>query len=107
VTAVVGGVLIGMGLDQVVARWPRWILGHERGGEFLLLVKVLSVDDWLSVQVHPDGDVAVRLEGEPWGKSEVWLVLTTRQDAQIVMGLKSGGQGGLSTAAQSTPGWPG
>jgi mannose-6-phosphate isomerase len=90
VTAVAGGVLQGMGLDQVVQRWPRWILGHERGGEFPLLIKILSVGDWLSVQVHPDDEAARRLEGEPWGKSEAWLVLAAREDAQIVMGLQPG-----------------
>ena len=34
------------------------------GGEYPLLVKVIQADDTLSIQVHPDDDLAVKLEGE-------------------------------------------
>ena len=34
------------------------------GGEYPLLVKVIQADQSLSVQVHPDDQTAVRLEGD-------------------------------------------
>lgn len=89
VTPVATGDLAGLGLDQVVERHGEHILGQ--GGqppEFPLLLKVLSVGQWLSVQVHPDDQAARRLEGEPWGKSEAWRVLEAEPGAEIVMGLK-------------------
>jgi mannose-6-phosphate isomerase len=90
VTPVAEGRPAGLGLDQVVSRWPGELLGPGREGPFPLLLKLLSVGDWLSVQVHPDDEAARRLEGEPWGKSEAWLVLAARPGAEIVMGLKPG-----------------
>lgn len=89
VTPVVGGELDGMGLDAVVARWRGWLWGGE-DGPFPLLLKVLSVGQWLSVQVHPDDEAARRLEGEPWGKSEAWHVLAAEPEAEIILGLRPG-----------------
>ena len=34
------------------------------GGSYPLLVKIIKADSSLSVQVHPDDDTAVQLEGE-------------------------------------------
>jgi len=91
VTPVAAGELAGMGLDQVLERHGEHLLGPGgRSQEFPLLLKVLSVGQWLSVQVHPDDQAARRLEGEPWGKSEAWRVLEAEPGAQIVMGLKPG-----------------
>lgn len=90
VTPVAEGELAGMGLDEVAARWPGWIMGEASPAGFPLLLKILSVGDWLSVQVHPDDQAAKRLENEPWGKSEAWHVLAAAPGAEIVMGLKPG-----------------
>jgi len=93
VTKVVEGEPAGLGLDQVVKRWPEELLGQERPGpepSFPLLLKVLSVGDWLSVQVHPDDQAARLMENEPWGKSEAWLILGAEPGAQIIMGLQPG-----------------
>ena len=92
VTPVAEGPLAGQGLDQVTARWGSWLLGQEpRPGQgFPLLLKILSVGQWLSVQVHPDDEQAARLENEPWGKSEAWHILEAEKDAAIIMGLEPG-----------------
>lgn len=92
VTQVVTGPFQGQGLDQIMSRRGRWLLGRPpRAGEsFPLLLKILSVGQWLSVQVHPDDQWAARLENEPWGKSEAWHVLAADPGAEIVMGLQPG-----------------
>ncbi len=77
----------GPGLDRIMA--PTALPGRE-ADRFPLLLKVLSVGQWLSVQVHPDDATARRLENEPWGKSEAWHVLAATPEAKIVMGLKPG-----------------
>jgi mannose-6-phosphate isomerase len=81
----------GLGLDEVCGRWTEELLGphHDDSDGFPLLIKILSVGDWLSVQVHPDDETARRMENEPWGKSEAWLILGAEKNAEIVMGLKS------------------
>lgn len=49
---------------------------------FPLLIKLISTNAWLSLQVHPDDEYAQRVEGEPWGKSEAWYFL---KDGEIAI----------------------
>ena len=59
------------------------------GGEYPLLVKVIHADDTLSIQVHPDDELAIKLEGEGnRGKTECWYVLDAAPDAKLVYGIK-------------------
>lgn len=59
--------------------------------EYPLLVKVIQADDTLSVQIHPDDEFAVELEGPGnRGKTECWYVLDAAPDAKLVYGLKDG-----------------
>ena len=60
-------------------------------GEYPLLVKVIQANDTLSIQVHPDDEAAVRLEGPGnRGKTECWYVLDAEPGAKLVYGLKQG-----------------
>ena len=61
------------------------------GGEFPLLVKIIQANDTLSIQVHPDDQKALELEGPGnRGKTECWYVLDAVPDAKLVYGLKDG-----------------
>ncbi len=61
------------------------------GGDYPLLVKVIQADDILSIQVHPDDELAVKLEGPGnRGKTECWYVLDAAPDAKLVYGIKEG-----------------
>lgn len=61
------------------------------GGDYPLLVKVIQANDTLSIQVHPDDDWAVKLEGEGnRGKTECWYVLDAEPGAKVVYGIKEG-----------------
>lgn len=51
-----------------------------------LLVKFLFTSEKLSIQVHPDDEVA-RARGYRRGKDEAWLVLAAEPDATIGLGL--------------------
>ena len=60
------------------------------GGDYPLLVKVIQADDTLSIQVHPDDELAVKLEGPGnRGKTECWYVLDAATDAKLVYGIKA------------------
>jgi len=52
-----------------------------------LLVKFIFTADRLSVQVHPDDDYAMRVEGSP-GKTEMWYVLRAEPGAEIATGFR-------------------
>ncbi len=59
-----------------------------------LLVKILDAADWLSIQVHPNDEQAAKLEGEPRGKTEAWVVLAAEpvgdKPPRLVLGIKRG-----------------
>ncbi|SET46941.1 mannose-6-phosphate isomerase [Salinibacillus kushneri] len=51
-----------------------------------LLVKILDANADLSVQVHPDDNFAREVEGQPYGKTECWYVLSAEEESEIVFG---------------------
>jgi len=68
--------------EAVAARFP---------GSFPLLIKLLDCADWLSVQVHPNDEQAVRLEGQGHrGKTEAWHIIDADAGAVILAGVKAG-----------------
>ena len=58
------------------------------GDEFPLLIKVIDASDRLSIQVHPDDELA-RQRGMAGGKSEMWYVMQADQGAEIIDGFDS------------------
>jgi mannose-6-phosphate isomerase len=54
-----------------------------------LLVKLLDVHERLSVQVHPDDQLAARLHGSgAMGKHEAWVILDAAPDAELLLGRR-------------------
>ncbi|PNR95330.1 type I phosphomannose isomerase catalytic subunit [Petrotoga sp. 9PWA.NaAc.5.4] len=43
--------------------------------DFPLLLKLIGTSSWLSIQLHPDNEMAKKIEDQPWGKSEAWFFL--------------------------------
>lgn len=66
-----------------------WLLSclHEGYGDTPLLIKKITANDALSVQVHPDDHYAKENEGSS-GKTEMWYVLDAEPDAYLYYGLK-------------------
>lgn len=88
-------------LEGVETSFPRFFEEHRQdllgpvaasAGErrFPLLVKRIDAGQDLSVQVHPDDELARRREGEPNGKSEAWVVLDAVPGAKVWLGFKPG-----------------
>jgi len=62
-------------------------------GTFPLLVKLLDSSTPLSVQLHPNDEEALALEGAGdghLGKTEAWIVLEAEEGAEVIHGLAPG-----------------
>lgn len=90
VSVVAEGPFAGRSLADLWASDGEVILGRPPERSFPLLIKWLDCHQQLSVQVHPDDDVAWQLLGEEQGKTEAWVVVEADPSARIYAGLKSG-----------------
>lgn len=88
---VTNGPLAGETLAALSHRFGTALLGEAsaKARRFPLLIKFLFPKDKLSVQVHPDDQVAAGI-GQPCGKTECWYVLHAEPGAQVGLGLKPG-----------------
>ncbi|MBR6792600.1 MAG: class I mannose-6-phosphate isomerase [Ruminococcus sp.] len=59
----------------------------ERFENFPVLIKLIDARDNLSVQVHPDNEYALRVEGE-YGKTEMWYIVDCDEGASLIFGFK-------------------
>jgi mannose-6-phosphate isomerase len=80
----------GKRLDQIFAEFGRELLGPDAPETASpLLVKMLFAADKLSVQVHPDDQMAQKY-GDPRGKTECWYVIDAKPGAKLAVGMKAG-----------------
>jgi mannose-6-phosphate isomerase len=56
-------------------------------GSTPVLIKLIDARENLSVQVHPDDELAAMIENAPNGKSEAWVMLECDEDAFIIYGF--------------------
>lgn len=90
-SVVASGFLKGKTLRELIATYPEELLGKrvvERyGANFPLLFKFLDARDDLSIQVHPDDDMAQKYHGG-FGKTEMWYVLDAAPGAELIVGFQ-------------------
>jgi mannose-6-phosphate isomerase len=89
------GPLAGKTLGEAAIEFGGAFLGSKAmsrtGTRFPLLIKLLDCAQWLSLQVHPNDQQAVELEGPgQFGKTEAWHILEAKPDATLIAGLKPG-----------------
>lgn len=79
----------GMTLADYIEKEGKQILGRncERFENFPVLIKLIDAKDNLSVQVHPDNEYAMRVEGE-YGKTEMWYIVDCDEGAELIYGFK-------------------
>jgi mannose-6-phosphate isomerase len=87
------GPLAGKTLGEVASEFGDAFLGAKAmsrtGTRFPLLIKLLDCAQWLSLQVHPNDEQAVELEGAgQFGKTEAWHILEAQPNATLIAGLK-------------------
>ena len=90
-SVVMGGEDDGLTLSQLVQRYGADLVGEDvyrrYGDSFPLLIKLIDAKRDLSIQVHPDDDMAQRRHGS-FGKNEMWYILDADEGATIATGFK-------------------
>ena len=78
-------------LNDVIRRRPAEILGKKTARDYHdslpLLTKIIDARQDLSIQVHPDNEMAER-EHHKSGKSEMWYILDAKPGSFLYAGLK-------------------
>ncbi len=79
----------GRTLSDVLANEGKNYLGTncEKYEFFPLLIKLIDANDDLSIQVHPDDEYALRVEGE-YGKTEAWYIMDCDENSELIYGFK-------------------
>ncbi len=88
-SVVMNGEHAGKKLSEVIKLWGDAAIG-SRASEFSyfpLLIKLIDAHDRLSLQVHPNDEYALRVEGE-YGKTEMWYVVDCEPGAELIYGMK-------------------
>jgi len=89
-SVVSNGEFEGMRLDELIKLKGDELIGSKISSDwFPLLIKLINAKESLSVQVHPDDEYGMRVEGE-MGKTEVWYVVEAFEGANLVVGTKEG-----------------
>lgn len=81
----------GLTLAEYIEKHGKGVLGEncEKFENFPILIKLIDAKDNLSVQVHPNNDYAMRVEGE-YGKTEMWYIVDADEGATLLYGFKKG-----------------
>jgi mannose-6-phosphate isomerase len=81
----------GRDLNAVIAEHPEAILGkavnEKFGGKLPLLVKFIDAERDLSIQVHPNDEMARREHGK-MGKSEMWYIIKAEEGSHLYAGFR-------------------
>ena len=92
ISVVSSGKDAGMTLQQLIERDGAKLLGHKNferfGLEFPLLIKFIDAKQDLSIQVHPNDELAMKRHNSK-GKTEMWYVVDATPTAHLKSGLKS------------------
>jgi mannose-6-phosphate isomerase len=90
VSIVANGELKGKSLEELIKTYREKLLGQkviERfGTTFPLLIKFIDAHASLSVQVHPDDQLAKKRHNS-FGKTEMWYVIRAKKDAFLYSGF--------------------
>ncbi|MBM3435150.1 MAG: mannose-6-phosphate isomerase [Bacteroidetes bacterium] len=90
-SVVENGFLEGNELNELVEVYLGDLVGdsvYERfGNEFPILIKFIDANDWLSIQVHPEDNLALKRH-DSFGKSEMWYIMDAEPDSELISGFR-------------------
>lgn len=85
---VASGKYKGMYLRDVLIEHPEYLGNKIKSvDDFPFLIKFIDAREKLSVQVHPDDEYAKKYENGASGKMEMWYVVESEQDAELIYGF--------------------
>lgn len=91
ISVVKNGELAGKPLDILIQEAKGQLVGKKVydkfEDKFPLLIKFIDAQDDLSIQVHPDDELAKKRHNS-FGKTEMWYVVKAKPDAFVISGFK-------------------
>lgn len=91
ISVVRNGSFKGKNLNELIDLYPKEILGtavfNQFGKQFPLLFKYLDAREDLSIQLHPNDELA-KVRHNSFGKTEMWYVLQADANARLIVGFK-------------------
>jgi mannose-6-phosphate isomerase len=84
------GFLAGNNLQELIEVYMGDLVGdkvYEKFGiEFPLLIKFIDATEQLSIQVHPDDEMALERHSS-YGKTEMWYIIQAEKNSQLIVGF--------------------
>lgn len=91
VSIVSNGIYKGKSLNELLAEFPKQVLGtrvvEQFGSQFPLLFKFIDAQQDLSIQLHPNDELAKKRHNS-FGKTEMWYVMQAEQGSRMIVGFK-------------------
>ncbi len=90
VSVVATGSLAGQSLNELINEYGAELMGKKVadkfGSEFPLLVKFIDANDDLSIQVHPNDELAKQRHNS-FGKTEMWYIFQADPGSKLITGF--------------------
>ncbi len=91
ISVVVNGDLKGKSLKEIINLYKSKLIGEKVyqkfGNKFPLLIKFIDANTPLSIQLHPDDELAGERHNS-FGKTEMWYIVQADENANLVVGFK-------------------
>jgi len=89
-TRISNGDLKGRTIKDLIQKYGAEFLGNsvqeKYGDKFPLLIKFIDAEKPLSIQVHPNDDMA-RKRHNSFGKNEMWYIMDAEDEAELLVGF--------------------
>jgi mannose-6-phosphate isomerase len=84
------GELKGATLNQILSTYQEKLIGKKNfavfGKKFPLLIKFIDAKENLSIQLHPNDELAAKRHNS-FGKTEMWYVMQADDEANLIVGF--------------------
>lgn len=89
-SVVANGALAGTSLPELIREYKQELIGEHvydaHGVDFPLLFKFIDAQEDLSIQVHPNDELALKRHNS-LGKTEMWYIVDADEDASLIVGF--------------------
>ncbi|MCK4664356.1 MAG: class I mannose-6-phosphate isomerase [Bacteroidales bacterium] len=90
ISVVSNGFLADNNLEEIIEVYMGDLVGDKVydlfGMKFPLLIKFIDANDQLSIQVHPDDELAFKRH-KGFGKTEMWYIINADNNAELISGF--------------------
>lgn len=89
-SVVSNGILKGKSLKELLETYKADLIGEKNykvfGNKFPLLIKFIDAKEDLSIQLHPNDELAAKRHNS-FGKTEMWYVMQSDEDSNLIVGF--------------------